>query len=395
MKILLAWELGAHFGHLARHLPIAEALKEGGHDPVFAVADTRIAEQLLTPRGFGFLQAPVAREKLRLPAPPANYGELLLAEGFHDPAALAGRVRAWLGLFDLVQPDRLLLDHAPTALLAARIAGCPATVFGTGFEIPPACTPYPCFRPWDAVPTAWLAQSDARALAHIHAVCALHGKPRLSALPELFAGAAQALVTFPELDHYGERPGGRYLGPLFAAAGGRKVSWPSGEGRRVLAYLRADVPGFPEMVEALAARADPTLLIAPDAPASWVARHTSAHLVIHTSPVDFGLLLDECDLGVSYGGSGTLSQFLLAGVPQILMPKNAEQYLGAKRIEEAEAGLLIGQDRSVAHITQTITRVLSDSRYRQTAALVARRYADYRPETTARAVAALLSRPSA
>ena len=93
MKILLAWELGSNFGHLARHVPIAERLREDGHQPVFAVADTQIAERLLASYGFGFLQAPMALHKPRLQAPPANYGGLLLAEGFHEPLALAGRVR--------------------------------------------------------------------------------------------------------------------------------------------------------------------------------------------------------------------------------------------------------------------------------------------------------------
>ena len=259
---------------------------------------------------------------------------------------------AWLALFEMAQPDALLLDHAPTALLAARLAGLSRTVFGTGFEIPPDRTPYPCFRTWEAIPIERLAHSDRQALANINAVRTMHGKPPQDTLQELFQGAGKALVTLPELDHYGARPGERYLGPIFAAPGGAKAAWPPGEGKRILAYLRPDVPGFQAMVAALAAHTGPVVLVVPNAPAAWAARLATPRLAVHTGPVDFGPLLTGCDLGVCYGGSGTLSQFLLAGVPQVVMPKNAEQYLGAKRIEEVGAGLLIGKQRDGSGIAQ-------------------------------------------
>ena len=391
MKILLAWELGSNFGHLARHIPIALRLREDGHQPVFAVADTRIAETLLTPHGFRFLQAPAVHNKPQAPVPTANYGELLLAEGFGDPVALAGRVRAWLALFEIVQPDALLLDHAPTALLAARLAGLSRTVFGTGFEIPPERTPYPCFRTWEAIPAERLANSDRRALANINAVRRIHGQPEQGTLPELFQGAAKALVTLPELDHYGERPGERYLGPIYAAPGGAKVGWPLGDGKRILAYLRADIPGFQAMVNALVAQAGPAILVVPNVPAAWIAHHANARLTIHADLVEIEPLLKDCDLGVSYGGNGTLSQFLLAGIPQVVMPKNAEQYLGGKRIQDAGAGLLIGRERDVSSIARTIACTLADPGYRKASEAVAERYATYHSATSVHAVARLLA----
>ncbi len=391
MKILLAWELGSNFGHLVRHIPIALRLREDGHQPVFAVADTRIAETLLTPHGFRFLQAPTVHNKPQPPVPPANYGELLLAEGFGDPVALTGRVRAWLTLFEIVQPDALLLDHAPTALLAARLAGLSRTVFGTGFEIPPERTPYPCFRVWESIPAERLANSDRRALANINAVCKIHGQPEQGTLHELFQGARKALVTLPELDHYGERPGERYFGPIYAALGGAKVAWPAGDGKRILAYLRADVPGFEAMVNALVAQAGPAILVVPNAPAAWIARHANARLAIHADLVEIKPLLKDCALGVSYGGSGTLSQFLLAGIPQVVMPKNAEQYLGGKRIQDADAGLLIGRERDGSSIARTINRALADPGYRKASQFVAERYATYCSTTSVHAVARLLA----
>lgn len=42
-RILFVWELGAHFGHLSRDIPVAQRLCEEGHQVRFAVRDTRAA----------------------------------------------------------------------------------------------------------------------------------------------------------------------------------------------------------------------------------------------------------------------------------------------------------------------------------------------------------------
>ncbi len=391
MNILLAWELGSNFGHLARQIPIAGRLRENGHQPVFAVSDTMIAERLLTPHGFRFLQAPVPLAKPRLPVPPASYSELLLAEGFQDPGALAGRVRAWLGLFEVIQPDAVLLDHAPTALLAARLAGLSRTVFGTGFEIPPELSPYPCFRTWESIPDGRLVNSERQVLASINAVLKIHGHPGQGVVHELFQGASKALATLPELDHYGARAGERYLGPIYASLGGAQAEWPPGEGRRILAYLRADVPGFQAMVNVLIAQTGPVMLVAPNAPSAWISRHASSHLSIHSSPVDIEPLLNSCDLGVSYGGNGTLSQFLLGGIPQIVMPKNAEQYLGGMRVQDAGAGIVVGRERNEPDIARALAPVLTKSEYREASQSLAARCTEYSSIAAAHAVAQLLA----
>jgi hypothetical protein len=89
-RILFAWELGANLGHLSRDVPVAEKLREAGHDVVFAVRDTRVAAEILTPRQFDFIQSPVFLGRAHLSEPPANYAEILEAEGWCDHTALRG-----------------------------------------------------------------------------------------------------------------------------------------------------------------------------------------------------------------------------------------------------------------------------------------------------------------
>lgn len=386
MNVLFAWELGANFGHLARQLPVARELAARGHRITFVVRDTALASKLLTPHGYRFIQAPLMVAKPRLRVPPANYSEILLAEGFHDKAALAGRVQAWLNLFEIIRPDSILIDHAPTALLAARIAGVHRVMFGNGFEIPPAQSPYPNFRAWEGVPDSRLIKSENLALANINAVCRAHRQAPLHAVHEIFDGATQALITLPELDHYGAREA-NYLGPIHAQLGGARVEWPKAEGKRILAYLRPDVPGFSAMVEVLKARATPTILIAPSALKAWVDQHTSQTLSVQTGPIQIEPLLTDCDLGISYGGSGTLSQFVLAGIPQLILPKNVEQYLGGLRIQQLGAGQVVEKARARDDLAAVLDHILVTPSLGGAARAMVARYAHLKPEQAVASVA--------
>lgn len=379
MNILFAWELGANFGHLARQLPIARELRAQGHSVQFAVRDTAVARSLLG-HDFRFVQAPYSIKRPRLRMPPANYAEILLAEGFHDPRELLGRVDAWRNLFDLAQSDVLLIDHAPTALLAGRLAGLPRVALGNGFELPPNLSPYPTFRPWESPSASRLAKSQQLALDHINAVCRASHHAPLQHLHEIFAGAAKALITLPELDHYGARAGERYLGPIHAQMGGAKVSWPEGEGKRILAYLRPDVPGYHALIKVLKARTNPTLLVAPNAPKQWVEQIADRRFAVYPGPIQIEPRLAECELGISYGGSGTLSQFALAGVPQLVLPKNVEQYLGAIRVAQLGAALVIEQARKEEDLASALDQVLNEEHYQHASREFAKRYAKFSPE---------------
>jgi hypothetical protein len=161
-RILMAWELGANFGHLTHQLPIARQLRESGHDVWFAVRDTSIAADLLTPQQFPYVQAPRCHYRMKPAKPLMSYAELLLAEGYGIPSVLLGQLAAWTDLLRLFRADIVVGDHSPTAILAARVAGVRAVAMGSGFAIPPDRTPLPSIRPWLQVSPERLAHSEAR-----------------------------------------------------------------------------------------------------------------------------------------------------------------------------------------------------------------------------------------
>src|SRR5262245_54203875 len=97
-RILIAWELGSHLGHLTRLAPVAENLRAAGHQVLFAVRDLRNAALTLGPRGFAFVQAPFFHRRPAQPQAPGSHAEMLALEGYGDATAIWGLVRGWLGV---------------------------------------------------------------------------------------------------------------------------------------------------------------------------------------------------------------------------------------------------------------------------------------------------------
>lgn len=56
--ILFAWELGAGLGHINLMRPLAEGLRQRGHDVRLALRDLSRASELFDPTVFLFYQAP-------------------------------------------------------------------------------------------------------------------------------------------------------------------------------------------------------------------------------------------------------------------------------------------------------------------------------------------------
>ncbi len=379
-RFLLAWELGANLGHATRLRPVAVALKARGHQVSFALRDLMGSRPYLGPELGRAFQAPLALSTHHQPA--LTMADVLLSCGYDTAHGLHALAEAWKNLLELSACDALVADHSPTALLAARLAGIPALHIGHGFSVPPRQSPLPVFRDWASVPALHAEQSDARALAHANDVLVSHGKRPMQQLCELFYPEQSLLCTWPELDHYAGRGrvAGDYRGPDCEVAPGAAPSWPEGDGPRVFAYLRASHPHHAAVLQALDAAGCRVVCFMPDKLASAQALPVSSRIVYSHRPLDMRLVLADCALVVCHAGQATVAQAMLRGVPCLMLPLHAEQFLLAREFERHGAGVNVAARAQPLDYRALLNELIAPGApCRQAARKLARAYGQFEP----------------
>ena len=76
--------------------------------------------------------------------------------------------------------------------------------------------------------------------------------------------------------------------------------------------------------------------------------------------VDQAAVLDQVDLAIHHGGTGTVLGCLAAGVPQVVTPQGADQFINAARISELGLGVAVGNDAPDRSVVAAVDRVLTD-----------------------------------
>ena len=81
--------------------------------------------------------------------------------------------------------------------------------------------------------------------------------------------------------------------------------------------------------------------------------------------IPLAALMPHLDLVVSHGGSGTLTAALAYGLPQVVLPMNADQPENAQRVAALGAGIVVdGKEPSPERISAGVREALSDPAYR-------------------------------
>lgn len=374
MRVLFAWELGANYGHLARDLPVAERLRDLGHDVSFAVCDLDGAERTLAPAGFAFVPCPSLSRQSRLAGAPVNYSDILAQHGYAEKARLSALLRAWVTLLRVAAIDVVVSDFAPTALIAARVLGLRVEVIGPPFSVPPAVSPLPSIRPWDRITHEQLVQADTRVLTVMNEVLAEFGAEPLSAVGNLFAGITPHITHFAELDCYGPRTSVNYVGPIAGRSSHPRVEWERSDCKRVFAYLQPALPGLEPLLQGIQQVGAEVICVIPGAPDSMIDRLRRTGLNARNTPVDISVLLRDADAVIGYGSTGLIAESLLRGVPMLLVPLQVEHHLNAIKATETGAALLIDEHRTVVRFRGALESGLSNGRCQQAARAFAEQY---------------------
>lgn len=377
-NILFVWELGGHLGHLMRYRSLAVALGQRGFRVSLALRDLSRAHSLFDAREYVLYQAPIWLPAARnAPRPPLSYAEILHHYGYLKEEGVQGMVRAWRALYSAEQPDLVLFDHAPTALLAARGLPFAKAIIGTGFFTPPPVSPMPAFNAASPAPRQRLVAAEQRVLKAVNSVLGDLGQPDLGTLCELFEVDENFMCTVPELDHYHRNTEMTYWGPILGSGNIHPPPRLSGTKPSVFAYLKPQHAATPRILGAMKATDVEAFVYSPDVNSDIAEHFASNTFVFSRKPYDIGATVARSDLVICHGGHDTAAAALLGGKPVLLAPMQAEQAMLATRIEQAGLGITIDYQTTEDEIASHLTRLMGDEGLRLRAAEFAAKYRDF------------------
>lgn len=385
-RFAFIWELGGAYGHLGRMIPVARELRRRGHEAVFIIRELVEAERLLGPHGFSWFQAPLWIGRVMKLPDPLSHAELLMQFGFLDPPALLSICRAWRNLLGLLKVDALVFDYSPTAVLASRGLGLPQLNLANGFQVPPAARPLPPLRWWQKAPAARLLDSEQQVMHVANQVLYELGAPPVESVLDILSGSPDVFATLPELDHYPDRAGGDFVGPIFDIGRGEAVRWPAKGALKVFAYLKPDYGALEPLLAALRQLDASVLVHVPGASRRTVESFSADNLAISRQPLDIEQVRRSCDLAVLHAGISTVAAMLLAGKPVLLFPQQLEQTMFARSVEALGAAVVI-PEAAAGQFPRLLKRAVADASLADKARQFAAKYEGYEQAQAIRAVA--------
>ena len=338
-RVLCVWEFGGDLGHVRRLVPIARELRAMGHEITLAFRDSAFVENARA-EGFETFIAPLLNAKREVNPSPLNFCDVLLNLGFQEPRGVAGALRAWESMIEMLRPDVIVADYAPTALIAASFAKIPSVTVGTGFSVPAFGDPIPDLRPWSPTDPNILRALDDRLVRTVRRAAGNNAARVPEKARDLLSARLHLLCTFREIDPFGPRDGVEYVGPQGDATSGVEVEWSGDSRPRVFGYLKPRNARFDATLKGLASLDAEVIVAAPGLSAKRAQAASTPSMRVVPSAVNLDLLLPHASMCVSHAGPGVAARAMAAGVPMALLPLQLEQFLVAKRVEKTEAAIV-------------------------------------------------------
>lgn len=379
-RIVFAWEFGGGLGHIQYDLPLARVLKERGHEVICIMKHVIDTGKIFGDHEIKIMQAPLWQVAVKQLPTSYSYPETLFNLGYLVPGGLLSMVKAWQNLLDPIQPDLIVVDHAPTALIATHDSNCKRVLYGTGFFSPPKMNPMPSIVPWVKAPGGLIEHSEKKALPTINNVLEELGSPLLQQLYNLFEVDEDFLATFKELDHYQDREPARYWGPVLSHAGGESPKWPETAcAKKIFCYIKPGYPHFGELLNGLQQVEASVIVYAPGVAEEIIRKQQTGKLLFHQEPVDMQKVCEETDMVVCHAGHGTVAFTLLYGKPMLLLPEHGQidQILTARNVIRMKAGLMLITREKTRDFKGLIQKVLTEPQFTENARNFAGKYEDF------------------
>ena len=350
MRVLFTTTSGR--GHFQPMLPLARALARAGHEVRWAAAEQVCTA--LRDRGFDAVPAgifDVAPSPLR--NPPPEIAALPPAERpDHLFALVFGPLRAQPMLTDLMaiverwRPQFLVCEQGELAgPIAAASHHVPNVTHAFGRLLPPARVA----RARDSMGDLWRAHG-------------LKPRPYGGTYDHLYVDIYPPSLQTDDTAHLGAVQLVRPADPIASDDAAEPLVYVT-----LGTVFNDDLPLFGTAVDAareLGIRVVVTLGPGND-PA--VLGPQPSHVTVEQF-IPQAQLLPACAAVVSHGGSGTFLAALAAGVPQVLLPQAADQFLNAQAGEQAGVAIAVPRaEVSVERVREALKRVLGDGALRAAA----------------------------
>lgn len=372
-RIVFTWELGQGYGHIVRYIELIKRLVEDQHDVWFLAKNSERARSI-------FGELPVRVEGIPTSYTPAtekfpelhSYPDIVHNFGFFAAEPLERQLGVWVDKLAAIKPDLLVIDHSPMVHLANQVCRIKSIASGSGFTIPPASSPMRPMRFWSMPDLNDLRVRESRVLAIINQVLHRYGILPLNAFADVLSTDRQWLWTFSELDHYGSRENGNYLGNFPQPDFGDAPIWRDAGRVKLFTYLSgARLPlEFPHAVRKIAAD---LCLFAPNLLPGEIEKFGDLDFHRASTPVDLARAAEECDAALTHGGLNSASTFLLCGKPVVALVDNLERYMVGRRLELLGAGLSVPV-RDAKLLYEKLRAVLNDRSFSRSAERFRERY---------------------
>jgi UDP:flavonoid glycosyltransferase YjiC (YdhE family) len=353
------------YGHVYPLLPLASACRDTGHEVLFGTGEAFL--EPLRARGFRAERVGISideGDRRALEAQPElndlareerwRFGLVVFAD------VLPRRTIADLGpLLDETPPDLLVYDETDIgAPVTAELAGIPAVAHSLGRQLP-----------------GMFRQPALEALTDVVRTFEPGAAPRDPFFANAYVDICPPSLRDPSASDPGERIDLRPEAPT--EPGDQVPDWVAADRSRPLAYLTLGtyVSGHVDSLRAAATglgRLDLDALVTVGPGGDPAALEPLPDSIRVERFVPQGVLLPQLDLVVHHGGSGTMLGALAHGLPQLMLPHGADQFMNAQSLLDSGAGLrLLPEEISADAVAEAVRALLAESRFREAAGRIA------------------------
>jgi len=323
---LICWELGGGLGHISPIIELAKQLIDKHYRIIIAAKDLK-HQSLLQHQQITWLQAPQLPTVPVYQSPSCCFAETLLRLGYDDPAKISDSIKAWLSLYQRIQPDLTFFDFNPSAQLAFYDKPCEKILIGSTFTDPinheKICGLY------DANKADTAIKIQHQLIANINQACLDNHINSLQQFSDLYTDfKGRIYFTIEELDHFQNRPSS--VNQFFVGNIGIQSStapnWPdtSRNQKKIFTYIALDK--FSNTLLQGLAQSNQSCLICVKSDFD-IPNKLPSNIRITDKAVNIESIKSDCNLIITNASANIATEISMAGIPHLVWPTMLEQKL--------------------------------------------------------------------